>query len=356
MTEFSLPAAAPVLEVRNLSKHYVFQRGFLRKTVSAIRAVDDVSFTLARGETLGIVGESGCGKSTLGRCIPRLVDPTAGEVVLHGADDTNPVSVTASSRAGLRELRRRIQMVFQDPRSSLDPRMSVLQIVSEPLDYNSKLSARQKRDRAADLLELTGISADYLHRYPHQFSGGQRQRIGIARALILDPQILVCDEAVSALDVSVQAQIIKMFQRLQKELSLSYLFIAHDLSVVEHISDRVMVLYLGKMAEIARTEDLFERPRHPYTESLLHSIPSIDPALRGRKRRTIAGDVPSPINPPSGCYFHTRCPYVQDVCRKVAPPLMDVGKGHKSACHFADTLNLKGYRQILASRHGHADA
>lgn len=339
-----------ILQVKNLKKHFPIQRGLFRRTVGHVKAVDDISFELRKGETLGIVGESGCGKTTLGRCVPRLIEPTDGEILFFDEAEDAPLSVKRGDRDKIARLRRKTQMIFQDPMASLNPRMTVFEIVSEPLNYNAKLPKQTKRDMAAELLERTGIRADYMDRYPHQFSGGQRQRIGIARALILNPDVLICDEAISALDVSVQAQIIKMFQRLQRELSLSYLFIAHDLSVVEHMSHRVMVLYLGKIAETAETDTLFKRPRHPYTESLLYSIPSIDPTLRRKKRRMLTGDVPNPADPPSGCYFHTRCPYVQDVCRTTAPPLREVTPGHASACHFADTLELKGYEEIVTSR------
>jgi peptide/nickel transport system ATP-binding protein len=339
-----------ILQVNGLKKYFPIQRGVFRRTVGHVKAVDDVSFYLRKGETLGIVGESGCGKTTLGRCIPRLVEPTEGEIVFTGESVDEPLRVTKADKNRIVHLRRKTQMIFQDPMASLDPRMTIFEIVSEPLRYNADLSQGRQRELAADLLERTGIRADYMDRYPHQFSGGQRQRIGIARALILDPEVLICDEAVSALDVSVQAQIIKMFKRLQNELSLSYLFIAHDLSVVEHVSHRIMVMYLGKIAETAETDELFRQPKHPYTESLLYSIPSADPTLKGKKRRILAGDVPNPANPPSGCYFHTRCPYAQDVCRKEEPALREVGPRRFASCHFADTLNLKGYEEIVEER------
>ncbi len=339
-----------ILRVQGLKKYFPIQRGVFRRTVGHVHAVDDVSFELTKGETLGIVGESGCGKTTLGRCIPRLVEPTDGEITFSGDSVGGELRVQSADKERIADLRRRVQMIFQDPMASLDPRMTIFEIVSEPLRYNADLTQTEQRDRAASLLEKTGIRSDYMDRYPHQFSGGQRQRIGIARALILEPEVLICDEAVSALDVSVQAQIIKMFKQLQEELSLSYLFIAHDLSVVEHVSHRIMVMYLGKIAEMAESDALFDRPRHPYTESLLYSIPSADPSLKGKKRRVLAGDVPNPADPPSGCYFHTRCPYAQEICKTTAPPLKEVAEGHHSACHFADTLPLKGYQQIISER------
>lgn len=339
-----------ILKVSNLRKYFPILRGVLRRTVGHIKAVDDVSFSVGKAETLGVVGESGCGKTTLGRCIPRLVEPTGGEILYLGRNSDNHIRVNSADRTAIAELRRQIQMVFQDPMSSLDPRMTVFDVVSEPLIYNEGYSRSHRRDMVADLLETTGIRADYMDRYPHQFSGGQRQRIGIARALILQPEVLICDEAVSALDVSVQAQIIKMFKRLQRELGVAYIFIAHDLSVVEHISHRVMVMYLGRVAELAQTESVFTRPRHPYTESLLYSIPSPEPALRGRKRRILEGDVPNPANPPSGCYFHTRCPYARDICSAEEPPLMEIAPNHHSACHFAKDLELKGYQEVVEER------
>ena len=340
----------PILKVQNLQKYYPIQKGLMRKTLGHVKAVDDISFTLTRGETLGVVGESGCGKTTLGRCIPRLVEPTHGEIQFYGKSLELVLDARKPVRNNLIELRKNIQMIFQDPMASLDPRMTIFEIVSEPLLYNSDLSRTKRRDLVAELLEKTGIRSDYMDRYPHQFSGGQRQRMGIARALILDPEILICDEAVSALDVSVQAQIIKMFKNLQKELSLSYLFIAHDLSVVEHVSHRVVVMYLGRIVENAITKEVFENPRHPYTESLLFSIPSADPSLKGKKRRILQGDVPNPANPPLGCYFHTRCPYAQKVCSKEYPALREVFPGHLSACHFSDSLPLKGYTALVEER------
>ena len=322
-----------VIEVRDLRKLFPLQRGIVfKKTIAHVKAVDGVSFDLKRGETLGIVGESGCGKSTLGRLLMGLEKATSGSIKLLGEE------VTTLNAAGLRRMRRNIQMVLQDPYSSLDPRMTVGDIVGEPFDIHSDVVPRKDRRKAVqDLLDVVGLNPDHINRYPHQFSGGQRQRIGIARALTLKPEIIVCDEPVSALDVSVQAQVVNLFERLQQEFGLSYVFIAHDLSVVRHIADRVGVMYLGKVAELGDENDIYEHPTHPYTQALLSAVPVPDPQLRGhRDQIVLEGDVPSPANPPSGCRFRTRCWKAEDVCAEQEPLLeLRPGSAHPSACHFA---------------------
>ncbi len=324
---------AVVLDVRNVTKHFPLTRGIVfRRTVGHVRAVDGVSFQLRRGETLGVVGESGCGKSTLGRLLMGLERPTSGSLNLLGEE------MAGMRPRELRRMRRDIQIVLQDPYSSLDPRMTVGDIVGEPFDVHTDVLGRQDRRAAVqELLDLVGLNADHINRFPHQFSGGQRQRIGIARALALRPKILVCDEPVSALDVSVQAQVVNLFERLQDELGLSYVFIAHDLSVVRHISDRVMVMYLGKAVEIGDQDEIYGRPTHPYTQALLSAVPVPDPRLRGRRDHIVLeGDVPSPADPPSGCRFRTRCWRAEDVCAQEEPALeVRDGSPHPSACHFA---------------------
>jgi oligopeptide transport system ATP-binding protein len=319
----------PLLVVENLVKHFPVKGGLLKRTVGQVRAVDGVSFTIEAGETLGLVGESGCGKSTTGRCILRLIEPTSGKVSFDGK------SVTDADREDLRAFARNMQIIFQDPFASLNPRMTVGAIIGEALTIHKLAPTRQAYDaRIVDLLETVGLSADHMRRYPHEFSGGQRQRIGIARALAVDPKLIVCDEAVSALDVSIQAQVINLLEDLQEKLGLTYIFIAHDLSVVEHTSDRVAVMYLGRIVEIARAHDLYNSPRHPYTEALLSAVPIPDPTVK-RTHIPIAGDVPSPINPPSGCHFHTRCPIAKKgLCDVERPELKTVGDGHAVACHL----------------------
>ena len=320
-----------LLEVKNLVKRFPIKGGLLQRTVDHVHAVDGVSFDLAAGETLGVVGESGCGKSTTGRCILRLIEPTSGEVWFEGRN------VTAMDRGELRGLARDMQIIFQDPFASLNPRMTVGSIVGEGLVIHGLASSRHEiEERVADLLGTVGLSADHMRRYPHEFSGGQRQRIGIARALAVNPKLIVCDEAVSALDVSIQAQVINLLEDLQQQFHLTYIFIAHDLSVVEHTSDRVAVMYLGRVVEIAPANKLYTNPLHPYTEALLSAVPIPDPQVeRSRKRIMLQGDVPSPIHPPPGCHFHTRCPIAKKgLCDAQRPELRQHSDGHWAACHL----------------------
>ncbi len=322
-----------IMDVKNLTKYFPVNSSLINfRKDRKIKAVDDVSFSLMKGETLALVGESGCGKSTLGRVLLRLLEPTSGHVIFEGQD------IFSLGREAMREMRRKLQIVFQDPYSSLNPRMTVEEIVGEPLANFNIASGAEKAKRVRKMLEVTGLASYHARRYPHEFSGGQRQRIGIARALILNPKILVCDEAVSALDVSVQAQVINLMQDLQEEFGLTYLFIAHDLSVVKHISDRVGVMYLGKVVEIAEKSDLYNNPMHPYTKALLSAIPVHDPLLK-KDRTILEGTVPSPQNPPSGCNFHTRCPLAKsgnkiETCKRDVPVLRPVGDEHYASCHF----------------------
>jgi oligopeptide transport system ATP-binding protein len=319
----------PLLRVKDLTKNFAVKGGFFSRDAGQVHAVDHVSFEVADGETLGVVGESGCGKSTTGRCILRLIEPSAGEVWFQGKD------VTALDRTALRALARDMQIIFQDPYASLDPRMSVGAIIGEALTiHRLATSARDHQDRVARLLETVGLKADHMRRYPHEFSGGQRQRIGIARALAVEPKLIVCDEPVSALDVSIQAQVINLLEDLQQQFSLTYIFIAHDLSVVEHISNRVAVMYLGRIVEIASAQELYTNPLHPYTEALLSAVPIPDPKVK-RRRIVLQGEVPNPIDPPTGCHFHPRCPIRKlPLCATERPELKTTAGGHQVACHL----------------------
>ena len=318
-----------LLQVRDLKVHFPVQHGLFSRVRAQVKAVDGISFSLAPGETLGLVGESGCGKTTLGRAVVRLIEPTSGSVLFEGED------LTKLEGAALRSRRRGFQMIFQDPFGSLNPRMTVEQIVGEALEIHRLAAGEEaRRKRIAELLDAVGLSATHAQRYPHEFSGGQRQRIGIARALAVEPKLIVCDEPVSALDVSVQAQIINLLQDLQRERGIAYLFVAHDLAVVEHISRRVMVMYLGQVAELADAKAIVREPKHPYTQALISAIPVVDPASK-RQRIMLPGDVPSPLHPPAGCPFHTRCPVAEAQCRTEKPALREVATGHFAACHLA---------------------
>ena len=315
-----------LLEVKNLKKWFPVKSG---KGKTFVKAVDGVSFVLNKGETLGVVGESGCGKSTMGRSVLRLIEPTEGEVTFEGVD------ITSLNKKELRAHRKEFQMMFQDPYASLNPRMTVGEIIGEPLEIQTKMSKEEREERVLKVMEIVGLNPNYIRRYPHEFSGGQRQRIGIARAIILQPKLLVCDEPVSALDVSIQAQIINLMETLQEKLGIAYMFISHDLSVVRHISDKVAVMYLGHFVEYAEKDELYNNPQHPYTIALLSVIPSVEKKKKATDDKIILqGDLPSPANPPSGCCFHTRCYKAQEICSKEAPELKDLGNGHTCACHF----------------------
>jgi peptide/nickel transport system ATP-binding protein len=333
-----------ILEVNNLKKFFPIKKGFLRREVGQVRAVDDVTFNVRAGETLSLVGESGCGKTTTSRCILRAMPPSSGEMLFHQKDG-RVLDLAKANRSQLRPVRREMQMIFQDPFSSLNPRMTLLDIIGEPLLVNGIGNRREREDRATELLKLVGLRPEFLSRFPHAFSGGQRQRVGIARALALNPRLIVADEPVSALDVSVQAQILNLLMRLQKEFGLTYLFVAHDLSVVKHISDRVAVMYVGQLVELADTDALFHRPKHPYTSSLMAAIPAPDPRKRGYRAR-LQGEVANPANPPSGCYFHPRCPYAKDICKQESPVFEEIEPGHFVRCHRARELTLTGVPKL----------
>ena len=333
-------ARAPLLRVAGLQKLFPIRKGFFKRTVGHVRAVDGVSFHIDEGETLGLVGESGCGKTTTARCILRAIEPTAGEIFMRTADGA-VVEIGALRPRELRALRREMQMIFQDPFTSLNPRMTLLDLVGEPLLVHGMKSRSEREARVADLLRRVGLRAEYMRRFPHAFSGGERQRIGIARALALHPRLVVADEPVSALDVSVQAQILNLMLDLQADLRLTYLFVAHDLSVVRHISNRVAVMYVGRIVELAETEELFSAPKHPYTAALLSAVPEPDPRAP-RRRLMLEGEVANPASPPSGCYFHPRCPHAIDVCRTETPAWREISPGHFAGCHRADELKLAG--------------
>ncbi len=335
-------APAPLLEVKNLAMRFPIQKGFLKRTVGHVHAVNDVSFDVRPGETFGIVGESGCGKTTTGRCITRILEPSEGSI-LYRHKDGRVTDLAHLGRRGLSPLRREIRMIFQDPHSSLNPRLPVVEIVGQCLRANGIVRGSELEDRVADILRRVGLRPEYMRRYPHAFSGGERQRIGIARAIALNPRLVVADEAVSALDVSVQAQTLNLLNQLKASLGLTYIFIAHDLSVVEYICDRIAVMYVGKIVELADRDRLYATPKHPYTEALMSAVPVPDPKLRDRRRRIrLEGEVADPANPPSGCFFHPRCRYATERCRKEQPVLRNVGGGHIAACHYAEELELKG--------------
>jgi len=323
-----------LLKVENLKMYFPIHHGVFQRKVGDVKAVDDVTFNVFHGETLGLVGESGCGKTSTGRAIIRLYKPTSGRVLF---DDLDLVTIGGEQ---LRKMRNKMQMIFQDPYASLNPRMSVLEIVSEPLTVHKVASGQKKRDKVADLLHIVGLNPDLMNRYPHEFSGGQRQRIGLARALALNPALIICDEPISALDVSIQAQVVNLFEDLQEEFGLTYIFIAHDLSMVQHISNRVAVMYLGKIVEVASRDILYSNPLHPYTQALLSAVPIPDPVIeKERQRILLKGELPSPINPPKGCNFNTRCPVAEDICFEFEPDFVEIEDGHYCACHLVKPIN-----------------
>lgn len=333
-----------LLEVKNLKKHFPRTSGFLNRVYGYIKAVDDVSFSLKKGEVLGLVGESGCGKTTLGRCLLRVYNLTSGEVIYYKENDSK-INLSNVNEQELKNYRKDVRMIFQDPQSSLNPRLTILQVIGEPLIINKNMRGKKLENRVRELLKMVGLRPEYINRYPHSFSGGERQRIGIARALALDPTIIIADEPVSALDVSVQAQVLNLLEELKEKLELTYIFIAHDLSVVKHISDRIAVMYVGKMVEITNKNNLFKSPRHPYSEALLSSVPITDPQLRKEKiRLSLKGEVADPASPPQGCYFHPRCKYVKEECLREIPGLNKIEEGHKVACCRSKELDLKGVK------------
>jgi peptide/nickel transport system ATP-binding protein len=338
------PSNEPLLSVQDLQKHFPVTKGLLKRQVGAVKAVDGITFDVFKGETLGVVGESGCGKSTMGRLVTRLLEPTGGKVMFEGKD------ITHMSQGKLRPLRRDMQIIFQDPFSSLNPRHTVGAIVGAPFRIQGVKTEHGTKKAVQDILELVGLNPEHYNRYPHEFSGGQRQRIGIARTLALKPKMIIADEPVSALDVSIQAQVVNLLEDLQNELDLTYVVIAHDLSVVRHISDRVAVMYLGKIVELADRKDLYESPMHPYTTALMSAVPVPDPARRNdRERIRLQGDVPSPLNPPSACRFHTRCWKAQEVCKTIEPPLVELAPGHQVACHFPENASKEPASLEIAS-------
>jgi oligopeptide/dipeptide ABC transporter ATP-binding protein len=335
---------APLVEVENLKKYFPIRKGLLQREAGRVHAVDDVTFSVSEGETLGLVGESGCGKSTLGRTVVRLLEPTDGSVRFEGRD------ISKLGTRALRPLRREMQMVFQDPYASLNPRKRVGSIIGTPLKIHG-IEQKERRKRVQELLSTVGLSPEHYNRFPHEFSGGQRQRIGVARALALNPKLIVADEPVSALDVSIQSQMLNLLDDLQRDLNLTYIFIAHDLGVVRHVSNRIAVMYLGKLVELSPAEELYQRPIMPYTEALLSAVPIPDPDLsHERERIVLEGDVPSPISPPSGCRFHPRCRYMTDICREVEPPLTDYGNGHLAACHHPLNVDKETLARVEVSR------